>query len=412
MTNKPNLFRPEVAAYRRDRLQGSVSIITPMAWQAISLLLIVALILAIIFLSNASYSRVETVSGTVTLDKGVANLVPSRPGRVAELMVHEGQHVRSGSVLMRIRAEEDMIGGDTAPGRMRNALREQDVRLASQGTLLMRAASAEQGRFSETIAGIKAELNSIGAQIKDQRRLVEVAVADFAAVRQVAANGFISRRDLESREATLLSRRQQLAQLEQMRTAKRTAMAEAHRSTAESAAGVEAQIAGMQSSRAALTQKITEVELARGYTLTAPLDGVVTGLTARLGQTVAADQPLLMIVPRRARPRIELYVPTAAAGFMAPGQDVRLAIDAFPYQRFGTVVGSVAQISGAAMVRQGPNGPVPFYLAVVEIPQPWVRAFGRNQRLVPGMTLSARIVTEERSLLEWLFEPIFAVRNR
>lgn len=189
-------------------------------------------------------------------------------------------------------------------------------------------------------------------------------------------------------------------------------MAEAHRSTAESAAGVEAQIAGMQSSRAALTQKITEVELARGYTLTAPLDGVVTGLTARLGQTVAADQPLLMIVPRRARPRIELYVPTAAAGFMAPGQDVRLAIDAFPYQRFGTVVGSVAQISGAAMVRQGPNGPVPFYLAVVEIPQPWVRAFGRNQRLVPGMTLSARIVTEERSLLEWLFEPIFAVRNR
>lgn len=159
MTNKPNIFRPEVAAYRRDRLQGSVSIITPMAWQAISLLLIVALILAIIFLSNASYSRVETVSGTVTLDKGVANLVPSRPGRVAELMVHEGQHVRSGSVLMRIRAEEDMIGGDTAPGRMRNALREQDVRLASQGTLLMRAASAEQGRFSETIAGIKAELN-------------------------------------------------------------------------------------------------------------------------------------------------------------------------------------------------------------------------------------------------------------
>jgi membrane fusion protein len=41
-----------------------------------------------------------------------------------------------------------------------------------------------------------------------------------------------------------------------------------------------------------------------------------------------------------------------------------------------------------------------------------VVAFGRYQPLQPGMTLTARIVTEKRSLLRWLFEPIYAVRNR
>lgn len=409
---KPSLFRAEVAAHRRERLHGSVSIITPMAWQAIGGLLIVALVVAVAFLATASYARVETVTGTVALDTGVANIVPSRPGRVAELAVGEGERVKAGAVLVRIRAEEDMVGGDTAPGRMRDALREQDARLAAQGSLLRRAATEEQARIAATIAGLGAELASMDAQIADQRRLVGAAVAEFEAVRKVAADGFISRRDLDTREATLLSRRQQLAQLEQLRTAKHTALAEARRSTAQSAAAVEAQVASTQSSRAALTQRLTEVELARGYTLTAPVDGVVTGLVARLGQPAAADQPLMMIVPRGAHPRVELYVPTAAAGFMAPGQQVRLAVDAFPYQRFGTIGGRIAQVSGAAMARQTRDGPVPVYLAMVDVPQPWVCAFGRNQPLLPGMTLSARVVTEERSLLEWLFEPIFAVRNR
>jgi membrane fusion protein len=41
-----------------------------------------------------------------------------------------------------------------------------------------------------------------------------------------------------------------------------------------------------------------------------------------------------------------------------------------------------------------------------------VTAFGRSEPLVSGMTLSARIVTEKQSLLEWLFEPLYAVRRR
>jgi membrane fusion protein len=32
--------------------------------------------------------------------------------------------------------------------------------------------------------------------------------------------------------------------------------------------------------------------------------------------------------------------------------------------------------------------------------------------LVSGMTLSARVVTDKQSLLEYLFEPLFAVRQR
>jgi membrane fusion protein len=41
-----------------------------------------------------------------------------------------------------------------------------------------------------------------------------------------------------------------------------------------------------------------------------------------------------------------------------------------------------------------------------------IDAFGREVALQPDMTLSADVILEKRSLLEWLFEPLFGVRGR
>ena len=121
----------------------------------------------------------------------------------------------------------------------------------------------------------------------------------------------------------------------------------------------------------------------------------------------------MTIVPANSKLRAELAVPTSAVGFLRPGQDVRLAVDAIPYQRFGTVKGRIITVAGSPVSRQGPQGSVlAVYPVTVALTQTSVLAFGRQQVLVSGMTLSARIVTEKQSLLEWLFEPLFAVRKR
>lgn len=411
-TGQAPLFRAEVTQRKKERLHGNVNLALPVSWQIIGTLLIGAIIIAIAFLASASYSRVEQVSGIVSLDTGVASIVPSRAGRVFELLVAEGDTVHAGDPLVRVRAEEDLITGDTAPERMHQALNDQDERLAMQSKLLARSSAEERARVAALVSGYSGEIASLDGQIADQERLVASAQAEYTAIGEVAANGFISRRDLEAREANLISRKQQLAQLDQARTAKRAALAEAKRSAAQSDATVQAQIAGTESSRAALTQQLAEVDLARGYTLTAPVTGVVTALVARLGQPAVVDQPLLMIVPHGARTRVELYVPTSAAGFLSEGQEVRLSVDAFPYERFGTINGRITSVSKAAITRNGSNGPIPAYLVEVGVPRPWVNAFGRRQALLPGMTLAARIVTDRQSLLRWLFEPIFAVRDR
>ena len=121
----------------------------------------------------------------------------------------------------------------------------------------------------------------------------------------------------------------------------------------------------------------------------------------------------MTIVPPGAELQAELAVPSSAIGFVEAGQEVSLAIDAFPYQRFGTVKGEVLTVAESALSQQGANGAVvAVYPVRVKLNADAVTAFGRSEPLISGMTLSARIVTEKQSLLEWLFEPLYAVRRR
>lgn len=70
-------------------------------------------------------------------------------------------------------------------------------------------------------------------------------------------------------------------------------------------------------------------------------------------------------------------------------------------------------VSATAVNAQGPNGvTIAVYPVTVAIGKASVSAYGREEPLVSGMTLAARIVTERQSLLQWLFEPLFAVRQR
>lgn len=407
------LFRREVVDHRTNRLHGDVRLAMPLSWQVIGYLLFAAVIAAGLFLSLASYSRITTAPGSIVLDRGVAPIVPSRSGVLLTLPVADGRHVKAGTVIATIKADEQIDTSGTAPDQILSAIDRQDAGLADQSAATIRAARAETDRQNARVAGLEAESASLDVQITVQRDLVARAKKEVETVGAIASRGFISRRDMMQREEAVLSRQQQLAALEQGHAAKVAELVDARKSIGQSLAQAAAQTASLVSSRAELAQRRVDANSGRGYALTAPIDGTVSAVVARPGQTVTSQQSLMTIVPDDAVPRAELYIPTGAIAFLRVGQTVHLAIDAFPYQRFGTVDATIMQISATTIARAEAGGATePVYLVVTRIARPWVSAFGRRERLLPGMTLTARIVTDRQNLLRWLFEPLFAVINR
>jgi multidrug efflux pump subunit AcrA (membrane-fusion protein) len=153
-----------------------------------------------------------------------------------------------------------------------------------------------------------------------------------------------------------------------------------------------------------------------GAIITAPISGQVVSAQAHVGQVIGAGVPLFSISPEGATLRARLIAPSRTTGFITPGQEVNLLIDAYPFQRFGGVNGRVSQISGALVSGPQVNAPVPVpeagYVIDIDIPTQSISAYGKQMPLANGMLLNADIVIDRRSLIEWVLDPLFATGRR
>lgn len=405
------MFRKEVTAAQSQRLTGDVILAVPLGWHVVGMLLLTIVVVALAFLAAARYSRVETVAGEIVADVGVATIVSSRPGVLVGLTVRDGDEVAAGTSLGTVQSESEAPDGRSSGARMAEAIERRRMSVAERLDATASEAAAQRVQIDAQRRGLLAEIDQLSQQIAVQQRLVATAEADLARLRTLGSSGYVSPRDLQQREDVVLSRQQSLSQFNQSLLAKRTSLRELDLVEARLRASTRAERANLTALQAESDEQAAAVAGLRGYTLRAPVAGRVTALTARLGQTVATDRALMLIVPSGARPVAELRVPSSAIGFLRSGQQVRLAIDAFPYQSFGTLGGKVQTVARAPIVAaEGPRGS--FYPVTVILDRDSIEAYGRAEPLVFGMTLSARVVVERRSLLGWLFEPLLAVRRR
>ncbi len=149
--------------------------------------------------------------------------------------------------------------------------------------------------------------------------------------------------------------------------------------------------------------------------LRAPVAGLVASRLVEVGQAVQIGQPILSLLPDGSMLRAQLRVPSAAIGFIKPGDRVLLRYQAYPYQKFGSHEGTVIRISRSAIAETytehgSPNEPM--YRVLVSLNQQSVLAYGSHEPLRPGMRLEADIMGERRRLYEWILEPLYSVTGK
>ena len=98
--------------------------------------------------------------------------------------------------------------------------------------------------------------------------------------------------------------------------------------------------------RSAAAEELKKAELRRGMVmLTAPADGVVLDMAQRsIGSVVREAETLFVVVPLDGALEAEVQVEGKDVGHLKVGQPVRLKLDAFPFQKHGTGVGTVRLI--------------------------------------------------------------------
>jgi membrane fusion protein len=410
------LFRPEASSTRSDGLEGEIILSQPFRAHLLAAIIFIIICCAATFASFATYSRTEKVHGLLVTDRVAAKVVAVQPGRVAKLLVTDGQRVTAGQPLAVIHLDREReSGGGAAEGGLA-AVDAQRRMAGEQAGIVASRAEGERARLNATLSGLDRQQERLARQLALQREVVASAGSTFEGVSSLVEKGYVSRVEVERRRQFWLTAKQQVEQLEQQlaESGAAKALAEAeHERLKATAAGD--QLAARQLGQSLLQQR-AQLERERAYVIPAPATGQVSALQVSFGQTVDPSLPLMTIVPEHSKLHAALYAPTKAVGFVRPGQEVRLLYDAFPYQRFGSFRGRVTRMSNNVLDPREVAAPLrleePVYRIDVAPDSQTVAAYGEVLVLQPGMTLTATLVLDRQSLLDWFLTPMRAVINR
>jgi HlyD family secretion protein len=133
----------------------------------------------------------------------------------------------------------------------------------------------------------------------------------------------------------------------------------------------------------------------------APLDGVITSRELKVGDVPKPGEPVAEIAELNGF-LFEVEVLNEDAGLLRGGLPARVKINAYDYQKYGTLNGSVCFIPPDSSVTQGRA----VYLVRIELETDEVARGDYRGRIKFGMTGQAEIVTDQESLLSLLVRRI------
>lgn len=255
------------------------------------------------------------VSGNGRIEAVEIDVASRTPGRVKEVLVNEGDFVTGGQAIALMDTET-----------LRAQLRQAEAQLQQ----VLSAIATAQSQLAQR------ESDKAAAQAMVAQREVELnaARANLTRASALAERGFISPQAVDDAKTRVQSAEASLA----------AARAQVAASTA-AIASAQSQVEGAKSSAGAAQANLERIQAdIDDATLKAPRDGRVQYLVAQPGEVVGGGGRILNMVDL-SDVYMTFFLPTAAAGRIAVGSEVRIVLDAAPQHVIPARISFVADVA-------------------------------------------------------------------
>lgn len=410
------LFRQEAIDAQREKFLGEATIARPVPFWVFTTLAAGIAILLIAVAIWGQYTRRERVEGYLALDTGAARVLVQDSGRVSELLVKEGDEVKAGDPLAKISLERANLAGGSTNEAIAAEMQSRRAILEKEQDQWRELGTQQIEQLRRRVKDHENELTQVDREMRLQETRVKSTREQADRYKALAGEKFVSdvaakqkQDEVTDQEIKLQALRRQRSQVE--RDLGATKMEEPQIQLRS-----RAQVEQVSRQLSELREGMSQVEARRETVIRAPMAGVVTNVAVNRGQSIAADAPLVTVLPKGSGLHVELLVPTRAIGFVTKGQEVVLRYEAFPYERFGQYRGVITDIGRNVWTQGERIGPLsakePVYRVDVSLDKQSVAALGQEFPLRPGMLVNADLLLEKRTLLEWIFEPVLQLKGR
>ena len=379
--------------------------------------------------------------GLVTLDTKRKTVQHLSGGIVKEVLVHEGQKVNEGDILLRLDAavakanyeavRQRYLGLRAMQSRLFSEQAGQntiefhpDVKLAMSDPLIKQQVSTQQQliqarraslsadlqAIEESIGGLNEQLVSYQNILVQRRSQLSLLNEELNNVRGLVKEGYAPRnRQLELERMVAESNasiadlngntlrvNRQVAELRQRLMVRQ----QEYRKEIESLlADVTREVQSDAEKFVAVTADLDRMEIK------APVTGQVMGLTVQtVGAVLQPGQKLLDLVPEMQSLLLEAHVPPHLIDKVKAGLLTDIRFHTFAHSPQLVVQGKVLSVSGDYL--SDPSSPQPaFFLVRIQVTPEGMKVLGSRQ-MQPGMPAEIVIKTGERSMLTYLLHPL------
>lgn len=392
--------------------------------------------LLFIFIAWTNIATLDEVSrgdGKVVPSSDIQVIQNLEGGIVEEFLVKEGQSVKAGDVLVRMRnvqakadfaatnqkytglvatitrlqAEADgkpLVFSDELKKTVPDSVRaESDAYEANK-----KQVESQKAVLRDQLGQKEQEVQELTRRISDTGGMLALAIEERNMVEPMIAKGAANKKEL-------LDIRQRIAQQSTELNGLKNALPRSQGAVKE----VKSRLEALDKEFAATAQKLLadktiEMNTIK-QTLTAyqdkserteiksPVHGTVKDLKFNtVGGVVKPGEPIMEIVPLEDQLIVEARILPKDIAFIHMGQRAIVRMTAFDFSVFGSMEGQVTEISADAIVNEKGES---FYRVRVKTDANSVTKDGKKLDVMPGMQATVDIVTGQKTIMQYLLKP-------
>jgi membrane fusion protein, protease secretion system len=395
----------------------------------------------LLWASLAPLDKGVPLNGTVAVASNKKAIQHESGGTVDAILVDEGDIVKAGDVLIRMNnvqasaeaesahvqyvvaritearlsAEMNHQAGVKLPPEFELAKREprviESLALQNQISSSRQAAiRSELSAIDESIAGLISQMHGLESSVSSKNQQKASVNAELAGMRDLAKEGYLpNNRVLESEQnlaridadiatdvGNIARSKRQVAELNLQKIQRNQ---EYQKEVRTQLSEVQKQANTIESQLKGLNRHLDNVEIK------APVAGTVVGLNVfTKGAVVAAGFKLMDIVPQEDGLVIDGQLPVNLVDKVYAGLPVNILFTAFNQNKTPHIPGVITNVSADRFVDEHTGQP--YYKVTSKVAPEGLKMISQL-KIRPGMPVEMFIVTGERTMMNYLFKPIF-----
>lgn len=405
------------------------------------IVIVIGLVSFLLWAAFAPLDKGVPATGTVIVSGNRKVVQSPLNGTVAEILVKDGDRVQAGEPLIRL----DKVLAEAKFNRLRTGYitalatearliaerdgaaepvfspelespefaQEAQVLVALQRELFKartRTLENEIAASKQSLAGISAQLRGLTNSLKQKYKVADSLRQQLNGMRDLAREGFVPRNrwmELERQQSELQG---QIAEMNGEIERSKKQQEELQQRIQQRLAGyqqeVQTQLAEVKTSLSTNRSELRAAQFELEHTeIRAPTEGRVISLTIfNPGTTVTPVDRLMEIVPLDAKPIVDARLSSHLIDKVYPGLEVNLMFSAFNQNKTPVIPGRVSLVSADRLV-DNMTGEV-YYKVQVSVTDEGM-ALLADKDIRPGMPVEVLIRTGSRTMLNYLFKPLF-----